>query len=115
MLRSFSVIIVVFAIIINIFSSDFDCGFKHSHKNHTGNIIQTADQQAEFNFDQGQENSGPDHDDCINCSCLCNQKIAFYNIPVKFSFNDEETSRFFIETFLNPHFIQLPERPPIIC
>lgn len=114
-MRYFTVIIVAFAIIINIFSSDFDCGFKHSHENHISNIIQTADQQTEINFDHGQGNSDPDHDDCINCSCLCNQKIAFYNIQVEFSFSNEEPSRFFVETFLKFHFLQLPERPPIIC
>jgi hypothetical protein len=114
-LRFFAVIIITFAIIINIFSSDFDCGFKHSHENHISNSVQTADQQVEINFDDGHDGSDSDQDHCVNCNCLCHQKIAFQTIPIKFSYIHEEATRFFVKTFLKPRFIQLPERPPITC
>lgn len=114
-LRYFTAISIAFAIIMNIFSSDFDCGFKHSHKEQTGSVNQITDLNTGTYLDQEHENTDSDHNDCINCNCLCNQKIAFYNITVNFTFNDDESPRFFISTFLKSLFIELPERPPIIC
>jgi hypothetical protein len=96
-------------------SNNSDCEFKHSHENHICDSVQTADQQAEINFDDGHDSSDSDQDHCLNCSCMCHQKIAFYTSPIRFSYIDEETSRFFVENFLKPLFIQLPEKPPMTC